>query len=204
VLSCGQVLRAHPGSLVVTVFAGRPEGDPLSAWDRAYFKPGDTPVPTRWAEDDAACAGLGATSKHLEFLDSAYASLPSIAECSMTLLECVDQSSITWWLVPLGFAHPDHDRVREAAMAAIHKRPSLKWVIYEDLPYSLEFPTLRDAALRAARTRFRLEPLILESDSDLSAKERAVRCYASQVVALGEERVSRALSSAECYWQVVL
>src|ERR1700732_2299673 len=51
VLSCAQVLLAHPGSTVVTVFAGRPPDGRWSSWDKACFRPGQDPMRVRQKED---------------------------------------------------------------------------------------------------------------------------------------------------------
>jgi hypothetical protein len=53
VLACGEMLEAHPGSVVATVFAGcPPAGAPLTEWDRAAgFQAGDDVMNARRAED---------------------------------------------------------------------------------------------------------------------------------------------------------
>ena len=67
-LSCSLLLLEHPGSVVVTVFAGGPPHvDPLSGWDVAcnVFRPGDDVIARRRAEDAEACELLKASPVHL-------------------------------------------------------------------------------------------------------------------------------------------
>jgi LmbE family N-acetylglucosaminyl deacetylase len=64
VLGCGNLLAAHPGARVITVFAGAPPTypDPMTWWDRlSGFTTGDDPLAVRRAEDAGALGELGAT-----------------------------------------------------------------------------------------------------------------------------------------------
>src|SRR5262245_53606305 len=68
VLSCGRFLGAHPGTHVVTVFAGNPPAypEPLRLWDlQSGFAPGDDVMEVRRQEDKAALAILDASPVHL-------------------------------------------------------------------------------------------------------------------------------------------
>jgi LmbE family N-acetylglucosaminyl deacetylase len=69
VFACGRMLEAHPGSIVVTVCAGRPAADiPLTEWDRAAdFRAGDDVMGMRREEDRAALALLAAYPVWLNF-----------------------------------------------------------------------------------------------------------------------------------------
>jgi hypothetical protein len=62
-MGAGHLLLAHPGSTVVTVFAGRPARYPAhpTEWDAlGGFRAGDDVVAVRRAEDEAALAVLEA------------------------------------------------------------------------------------------------------------------------------------------------
>jgi LmbE family N-acetylglucosaminyl deacetylase len=75
VLGCGQLLSAHPGATVVTVFGGRPESYPeeVTQWDASGgFETGDDVVAARRGEDRNALAVVDATSTWLEFCDHQY------------------------------------------------------------------------------------------------------------------------------------
>ena len=71
VFSCGRLLAAAPGSIVVTVFAGIPPRDtPAPPWDRrAGFDRADEAMHARRDEDRRALARLDARPVWLDFLD---------------------------------------------------------------------------------------------------------------------------------------
>ena len=71
-MGAGHLLLAHPGAIVCTVFAGRPERypDEVTEWDAlGGFQTGDDVVAARREEDLAALAVLGAQHHWLEFSD---------------------------------------------------------------------------------------------------------------------------------------
>ena len=223
VLSCAQVLGAHPGSVVVTVFSGGPGVvDPLPPWDEsAGFGPGDDVTAARRHEDEAALAALGARAVHLGLWDHQYRN-PSYGyeEPAGGLDEAVDTAlaaaigahdSIATWLVPLGILHPDHRATAAAALRLARRRPELGWLVYEELPYHVAYG--REAAKAAARLEqagFTLEhvapgtgpaPATGPSYRQVG-KVAAIRCYASQVPALGEG-VDQAVAGPEVLHRLV-
>ena len=87
VFGCGRLIAAHPGSVVVTVFAGVPR-DPerLTEWDAACgFRSAAEAVATRRREDQAALALLDATPRWLDFCDSQYDETPALSELAAAL-----------------------------------------------------------------------------------------------------------------------
>jgi LmbE family N-acetylglucosaminyl deacetylase len=76
VLGCANFMAAHPGVMVVTVFAGNPPAypsDPMRKWDvQSGFAPGDDVMEARRHEDAAALDLLDATPVHLEFVEHTY------------------------------------------------------------------------------------------------------------------------------------
>jgi len=75
VLGCGRLMAAHPGATVVTVYAGAPDAypDPMTRWDAlAGFEPGDDVLGARKEEDRKALTELGATPRHLDFVEHQY------------------------------------------------------------------------------------------------------------------------------------
>lgn len=202
VLSCAQVLAAHPGSTVITIFAGRPEDGRLSAWDEASFRSGEDPMAIRQREDRAALGALGATAVHLQFLDEAYGPSADLDEVAEELGRQIDAVAPRTVLLPLGISHADHERTHQAAIRLIRDRPHIRWVTYEDLPYRFEYYEAvhaQKAALFASGLR--LSELHLPSDARKRVKLRAIRCYGSQIKPLGWKRVLRSLL-AEQYWQI--
>jgi LmbE family N-acetylglucosaminyl deacetylase len=214
VLSCAHVLAAHPGSLVVSVFAGGPRPvDPLGPWDASSgcFEAGDDVVECRRIEDDAALAVVGARGRHLELWDYQYRdplycfSEPAgglEAAASLAIETAVAESAVETWLIPLGILHPDHVTTAGAALGVAQRRPGLTWLVYEEIPYHLAFPGERAAALE------RLDVVGCSlSDVAIAAapvdKAAAVACYVSQLPILAEH-FDVALSAAELVHRLVL
>ncbi len=204
VFSCAQAIRAHPASVIVTVFAGRPQDDRLSGWDSGCgFKPGDRPMLTRRAEDQAACADLGVTPLHLPFLDREYWEPAEDDAICNVLVKEIDRLGLRTWLVPLGIKHHDHEQAHRASVMAMSQLPGRCWVIYEELPYRLQYEPETQAALEAAGGRLDLGPATVPSDPDLQAKERAICCYRTQLGKGSAYESTMTLSlTTETYWAV--
>jgi LmbE family N-acetylglucosaminyl deacetylase len=228
VFSASQALAAAPGSQVITVFASGPESvDPLPSWDAQCrcFKPGDNVAAIRSLEDDAALALLGATGRRLDLWPRQYRRpepirFPRIRrpaarharqkltdaelerEVAHKLAVAIQQVKASTWFVPLGVGHPDHRLTANACLSIARLTPDIRWVLYEDLPYSRESIPGRDGAFKSALDAgFELQPVYLDTEPDAEAKGRAVDCYRSQLNALGD-RVQIALSGPERYFLV--
>jgi LmbE family N-acetylglucosaminyl deacetylase len=200
-LSCGSFVAAHPGSVMVTVFAGGPGPvDPLPWWDRecGAFQPGDDVVGIRRAEDLRAAEVLSASARHLGHWDNQYRNetygysgptedLPERVAADLEPL--LAQLNLDRWLVPLGILHPDHRATAEACLLLASRHADVEWLVYEDLPYATLYPRERDLATELVREKgLRLddredgcEPL------DGPVKRTAVECYPSQMGALGAQ-----------------
>jgi LmbE family N-acetylglucosaminyl deacetylase len=202
VLSCSQVLFAHPGSTVITVFAGRPPDGRWSSWDKKCFRPGQDPMSVLQKEDREALGALAASPVHLPFLDAEYGTAYAIEEIAQVLAQYVDALVPESVLVPLGILHVDHAATHKAAIRLIRARPHIRWIIYEELPYRFEYPEHREARKRELQDEgFELSELTLPHDPNKQAKLRAIRRYKSQLRALGRNRIRQALRD-EQYWQV--
>src|SRR5579885_1807474 len=103
VFACGCLLEAHPGSTVVTVFAGSPPaGHAITEWDRAAgFEAADDVLGIRRAEDASALALLDARPVWLNFCDSQYGQTPSRDAISTALSDILDRVPGENLLVPL-------------------------------------------------------------------------------------------------------
>src|SRR5579884_651652 len=208
VFSCGQLLAAHPGSVVITAMAGWPAAYPaLTPWDAAGgFRPGDDVVAARRAEDRAALDLLAARPVWLEFVDSQYGCSP-IPEALVAPLEAaIVASALAVVLVPLGLFHSDHALTHTAALAVLRRRPALRWFAYEEPNYR-RVPNLlaeRLAALRAAGIAARFAG----SSGALgrAAKRRAAQRYRSQLRALAAPGYPGYddVFAAERYWRLAL
>ncbi|MEX5218815.1 MAG: PIG-L family deacetylase [Nitrospira sp.] len=186
VFSCGALLAAHPGSVVVTIFAaGPPCHDHLTEWDRAAgFEPGDDVMAHRRAEDAKALGLLSAYPLWLDFCDSQYRRSPSIARITSALdgvMQLVRPHSI---VAPWGLFHSDHTLASEACIGLRFKYPSRGWFLYEDAIYR-RIPGLladRIALMRACGVHARR--VAVAADRDCARKPEAVHCYRSQLRAL--------------------
>ena len=202
VLSCSQVLLAHPGTTVITVFAGRPPDGRWSSWDEKCFLPGQDPMTVLQEEDRQALGVLGALPVHLTFLDDAYGpnyQIEQIAEAIAGQLDALAPQSV---LVPLGIQHVDHVTTHRALVPLIRARPHIRWIIYEELPYRIEFPEHCQAQMRGIQeVGLQLSELALARSRSRRSKRRAIQTYESQCRALGKRRIRLALHD-EKYWQV--
>ncbi|TDC44269.1 PIG-L family deacetylase [Micromonospora sp. KC213] len=197
---------------VVTVHGGAPEsGTQLASWDRdCGFTTATEAHATRLAEDDRACAILGADQVALNNPDNPYRSggpLIGLRELFASLDADVQV------LLPLGINQPDHGVARDAALAALDSTGHRRVGMYADLPYAAALVTdwasapaealaselaAHDAGYRALLARYdlRISHSITLGPSEWSRKRDAVLCYASQlslVGAMGEVRHMGAL-----------
>ena len=178
IFSCGQVLAAHPGSTVATVLAGVPSADhPLTGWDaRMGYESSRAAVLARREEDAAACAQLGAMAVWLDGFDGQYERRPDHDQMLAAQLTDVlrDHAGDSVFL-PLGIARVDHELV--AALArTVASSLAIPFSIYEELPYRVQFPAARDAAVeRLWRDGWKLK-LVVQQRGSVDAKETALEC----------------------------
>lgn len=210
-LSCGQCIGAHPGSQVVTVFAGGPAPmATLTVWDRlsGCFAEGDDVVAARKEEDRASSAALGAVSHHLSFWDRQYRSDaygydgPTGDELEGAVVEAlwkvVAALEVDAWVLPLGICHADHELVGRAGLS-LARGLGVPTYLCGELPYRLEDPP----AVRAALARVADAGLAVRRADGLGrqasrlTKLRAVRCHRSQLRSLGRRRLLRAAVGPE-------
>jgi LmbE family N-acetylglucosaminyl deacetylase len=195
VLSAGSLIAAHPGSVVLTVFAGVPERyDGLSEWDAACgFHAGDDVVMLRRDEDRRAAERLGAQARWLDFLDDQYddnrPSPESIAEAIRVLLPSLDVDTIA---MPLGIYHADHRRTYDACELLLENQFDVveHWVAWADIPYRARHSESVLERLESLRAKgFSFEEWSLPPE----APKRAAICeYATQVSGLGAQNIADA------------
>ncbi len=208
VFACGELLAAHPGSVVITVFAGRPpDGLPLAPWDAASgFRYGDDVIGRRREEDHAALARLGATPRWLDFLDAQYAPSPGMDQIAAELVGALAGAGLETVFVPLGLFHSDHALTHAAALRALRRLPALRWFAYEDAMYRRIDWFLPERLRQLARDGFLAEPAGRSNGASLRQKRRAIACYRSQLRALrtpGRPGYADALRP-ERYWRLSL
>ncbi len=145
----------------------------------------------RRMEDRAACAVLGASPVHLGMVDGQYGTRLDPQEVAGRLLAAFIDIQPRVIVAPLGLVHPDHLAVAEACRILLaDDDPDLgtEWWVYEDLPSRVLYPECVEPALRDWRRLLSEDLGVLSLDffgtSDLAEKEKAVRCYRSQLWAL--------------------
>jgi LmbE family N-acetylglucosaminyl deacetylase len=212
VLSCGGLIHqqvvAGQRPLVITLFAGHPPAEELSAFVQSLHARWGDPVnvvATRRAEDQAALAVLGADYLRLDYPDCIYrgrghtgelyytssealfgpvhpadAGLP--AELATPLTELIPPGDGVTLYAPLTVGnHVDHQLTHAAAR--ILSRQGWRVQFYEDYPYVETKGAL--AAALAARGIGHWQPVTVPLDEDdLTAKIRAIACYPSQLEGL--------------------
>jgi LmbE family N-acetylglucosaminyl deacetylase len=187
VFSCGDLLAAHPGSTVVTVFAGGPRGGPaLASWDEAGgFAPGDDVIAARRREDAAALRVLDARPMWLSFWDSQYAGAARVEDLRHAVEQAIMAAEPDTVCLPLGLWHSDHRLTHEATQPLASRHPGLAWLAYADAIYR-RFPDagLLDRLEGMARASLAPIELAIPSREASPRKCRAVACYRSQLRAL--------------------
>lgn len=177
VLSCGDLLAANPGALVVTVMAGAPPRGPLTPWDaQCGFADGDDVVAARRAEDAAALAVIGARERWLEFVDGQYRIANPLADVVAALDAAVREAAPDRIVSPLGIGHDDH-RLVAAAAWQVARRAELPWLVYldqlyDDMEIDRAIATARDAGIE-------LVPIASPAPGD-ARKRAAMDRYTSQ------------------------
>jgi LmbE family N-acetylglucosaminyl deacetylase len=205
VLSAGGFLAEHPGSCVVTVFAGAPAryGE-LSEWDAACgFEQGDDIVALRKLEDERALAQLSAAAGWLDFLDGQYSDVrPAPGEVAEALRERALLYKPDTIAFPLGLLHTDHELTHEAGMTLLGLAPGLaqRWVVWADVPYrSLDEQAVGRRLESLRGLGFQLTPVEPPASELTARKPAALAEYPSQLRALGPSTVEDSERAEEIY-----
>lgn len=203
VLGCGNVLAAHPGSTVITVFAGRPpRRDRLTGWDRASGFTADVDVvAARREEDRAALRLLGAIPLWLDFLDAQYGDPPAVAALTAALDAALRAVRPRVVLVPLGLFHSDHELASQAVLPLLAVHGSLTWFAYEEAMYRTVPGLVPERLAELGTSGLELARAALASGPACGLKRLAVAHYRSQLRALGRSRYVDAFEE-ERYWRV--
>lgn len=188
VFSCGQLLSAHPGATVVTVFAGLPpDGTPLPDWDaRSGFDSAVQAVARRREEDRHALQQLQARPVWLDFLDAQYGVRAAPGELSAALRELLLDLQPDTLLWPLGLFHADHALVHEACMPLLPLLDGACLLAYEDALYRGLPGLVQQRLMALAQSGWRTTPARFDREGSASMKARAVQTYASQLRAFGD------------------
>jgi LmbE family N-acetylglucosaminyl deacetylase len=183
VYSCANLLIAHRGSSVVTVFAGAPNvmhdgynsastGEPFAL----------DAITVRREEDRVALDRVNATPIWLDFFESDYEDLrPDVRYADLIrdeLTRVINDVRPASVIAPLGLIHPDHLAVSEACQA-LWSHDDVTWYVYMDLPYGMAHPRNMRKRLRTLRRVAALDEFDgLGGDHDI--KHELVALYGSQ------------------------
>jgi LmbE family N-acetylglucosaminyl deacetylase len=191
VFGCGEWLAAHPGATVVTVMTAMPDDrDQCTDWDtQCGFRSADEAMQARWIEDRAALAHVQAGLVWLDFLDSQYTPSTPPQAVADALVRTLRELGAQDVLMPLGMFHPDHRLVHEAMLLAAPRLPGVRIRAYEDAVYRTMPGQLQErlAALMEAGIKATPAPSEAMPEHAAQAKQAAVDCYASQLLAIPEE-----------------
>lgn len=183
IYSCANLLIAHRGSSVVTVFAGAPNvmhDGYNSASTGEPFAP--DAITVRREEDRVALDRVNATPIWLELFEADYEDhRPDVRYVDLIrddLIRVINDVRPASVFVPLGLIHPDHLAVSEAC-EALWSGDDVTWYVYMDLPYGMAHPRNVKKRLRKLR---RAAPLV-EFDGfvgDHDIKHELIALYGSQ------------------------
>lgn len=206
VFSCGRAIAAHPGSIVVTVFAGFPEhGDQLTGWDaRCGFASAAEAIAVRRQEDRSALGMLGALPRWLDFCDSQYGATPALRQVAEALAAALREIEPTVVLYPFGLFHSDHLLVHDACVEALAIRPAETALVYEDALYRALPGLLQQRLLALASAGVQATPVPCAAGreraaSKARAKAKAVAAYASQLRAFGASGYADTRQPERCW-----
>lgn len=187
VLSCGSLLARCAGSVVCTVFAGKPVEPLRTDWDTASgFGDAHEAMDARWQEDERALALCGAAPLWLDFLDSQYGAPPGVAEVADALEAQFRRFDSCLPVCPLGLWHSDHELVGAACRRLVSSRRLAGCIAYEDAIYrampgvlKAGLTRVRDDGLRACFVHPRAFGAASRSNA-AAIKRRAIEAYESQ------------------------
>jgi LmbE family N-acetylglucosaminyl deacetylase len=186
VFGCGDVVAAHPGAVVVTIFAGGPSvwNEPTD-WDAAAgFAPGEDAVARRREEDRAALTEIAARPVWLPFWDSQYGRTAPCDEIRAMVDQVIHTAAPDVVIIPLGLWHSDHCLCHQAVVSLVRRYPGLEWLAYEDAVYrSYPDSGLAGRLAQLSADGIRATPLAAGPPAS-AAKRRSISCYRSQLRAL--------------------
>jgi len=200
VFGCGASLAGASDTLVCTVFTARPIEDAQTDWDaQCGFSSAWQAMTERVEEDERALRLLGATPRHLGFLDSQYvpfapeSAKPTRETLARAFLDLIEELRPEALMIPLGLFHSDHLLVHEAACDAWLRHPELPCVGYEEALYRCmrgmlqrRLTGLHERGIDATPLNASLPPPAEAARRD-ALKREAVAAYASQLKAFGPD-----------------
>jgi LmbE family N-acetylglucosaminyl deacetylase len=193
-LSCWSLIDAPGPVHVINVFAGIPQSGQGGVWDRKLgISDSAAHMRDRLEDDRAALARAGRAATNLPLLDDQYGG--ALADVPAMLAPHLAPASAVYAPAAIG-AHPDHVRVRDAAIAL---RPDVR--LYADLPYALRWGWALPPELAQ-----RWEPVAIRlGEAQRKRKATALRAYGPQLQALATvlPAVDSRRARYEVFWRPV-
>ncbi|MET4925352.1 PIG-L family deacetylase [Streptomyces sp. PSRA5] len=203
VLSLAGLIPQLPGPVtVVTVYGGEPgPHHPVSWWDSVCgFSTAREAYRARRVEDARACALLGVESVFLNHPDGPYGDGTELTAIDRFLAELAPETLL---LIPIATNQPDHEKVRDRALAVSGNLGRPLPLVYADLPYTghlnewgspgadhaLSGSHLYGLAYQdmTSRHELRLAHDLTLTDDQWALKRDAVLCYGSQLAPLAAD-----------------
>jgi LmbE family N-acetylglucosaminyl deacetylase len=183
VFGCSELLAAHPGAIVVTLFCGLPDATaPLPEWDATCgFASARGAMQARRREDRSALRILGATPCWLHCHDAQYRRGAQPEGAARKLARALRRHEPDMVAIPAGLFHEDHKIAHEAALGMLRLSRRRRWVLYEDALYRRIPGLLEERVARLERAGLSPCPLDERPRACLDTKRRAVECYGSQL-----------------------
>lgn len=192
--------------VVYTVFAGTPTPpySPVAAGFHAQWEAVEDPVAPRRDEDCSALAAIGAIPLHGTYLDAVYrrndrgewliqTGKPTeylgdepglLADVAATIAELAEEHRPQRLLTCAGMgAHVDHRHARDAVLLAA-SRTGIEVAAWDDFPYVTWTEAIPPLPAAWELSEAAAEPV---EPAHWAAKNKAVRCYASQLAMLEED-----------------
>ncbi len=209
VLGCGRFMAEHPGTTVVTVYAGAPDRypEPMTQWDQlSGFVGGDDVLAERRAEDARALAELGANAWWLDFVEHQYLDRPEWVgpdQTADTIESTLRGLNPTAVFMPFGLANPDHDATHAAALRVRLNLSGPAWFAYEDFGYKHIPGLLAWRVSQLFRAGLWPTPVALTTESPDVRKPAALAHYVSQLRALDADwQLTPKLVAPEQLWRL--
>lgn len=187
---------------VMTVYGGEPAAHhPVSWWDSVCgFSTAREAYRARRVEDARACELLGVESVVLDHPDGPYGDGGELTGIDAALAELPSDAVL---LIPIGTNQPDHEKVRDRALAVAEKLGRATPSVYADLPYTGHLDAWGSAGADHALGRshlyglayqdmtsrhdLRVEHDVTLTDEQWALKRAAVLCYGSQLAPLAAD-----------------
>jgi LmbE family N-acetylglucosaminyl deacetylase len=206
VFSCGELIGAVHGAVVVTIFAGVPPASgAVPEWDRAAgFESVQQALATRRLEDRRALELLNAVPQWLDFCDSQYGAPASDAAIAAALDSALHRHGPDTVMIPGGLFHSDHLLAHQAALRVRQHDAERSWFIYEDALYRRIAGLLQQRLASLLDAGIWATPVAFSTAVGRARKRRAILSYGSQLRALGTpgKPGSLDLDAPERYWRL--